>query len=37
MWHTLKIGEVRRKLRTNLDKGLTYDEAKIRRAKLWCK
>lgn len=33
MWHTLKLGEVRRKLRTNLDKGLTYDEAEIRRAK----
>lgn len=31
MWHTLKIGEVRRKLRTSLDIGLTYDEAEIRR------
>lgn len=33
MWHTLKIEEVRRKLRTNFDKGLTYDEVEIRRAK----
>lgn len=33
MWHTLKIEEVRRKLRTNLDKGLTYDEVERRREK----
>ena len=33
MWHTLKIEETRRKLRTNFEKGLTNDEAKKRKEK----
>lgn len=33
MWHTLRIEEARRKLRTNLEKGLTNEEAAKRREK----
>ena len=27
MWHTLSINEVQRKLRTNISKGITEEEA----------
>ena len=33
MWHTLSINEVQRKLRTNISKGITEEEAKKRREK----
>lgn len=33
MWHTLKLEEVRRKLRTNFERGLTNEETKNRREK----
>ena len=33
MWHTLSINEVQRKLRTNISKGITEEEAQKRREK----
>ena len=33
MWHTLELEEIRRKLRTNFDKGLTQEEANLRQKK----
>ena len=30
MWHTLSVDEVRKNLRTNINIGLTYEEAKRR-------
>lgn len=34
MWHTLKIEEVKRKLKTNFDRGLTNEEARGRQEKI---